>query len=96
MQKQSIEQLMSSFQGVRVLIVGDVMVDNYIIGKVDRVSPEAPVPVVDATHFDSRLGGAGNVALNLKALGAIPVLCSAIGKDKEGEDLCKLIEDAGR
>ncbi|MFM1898868.1 MAG: hypothetical protein RL577_1108 [Bacteroidota bacterium] len=95
MQKQSIEQLMSSFQGVRVLIVGDVMVDNYIIGKVDRVSPEAPVPVVDVIRFDSRLGGAGNVALNLKAMGAIPVLCSAIGKDKEGEDLCKLIDDAG-
>lgn len=94
MQKESIEQLMKSFHGVRVLIVGDVMVDNYIIGKVDRVSPEAPVPVVDVIRFDSRLGGAGNVALNLKALGAIPVLCSAIGKDKEGENLCKLIEDA--
>lgn len=94
MQEESIEQLMASFHGVRVLIVGDVMVDNYIIGKVDRVSPEAPVPVVDVSRFDSRLGGAGNVALNLKALGAIPVLCSAIGKDKEGDDLCKLMEDA--
>ncbi len=95
MQQTAIDDLMKSFYGVRVLIVGDVMVDNYIIGKVDRVSPEAPVPVVDVQRFDSRLGGAGNVALNLKALGAIPVLCSAIGRDKEGEDLRRLLEDAG-
>jgi rfaE bifunctional protein kinase chain/domain len=89
------DELFKKFNGLKVLIVGDVMVDNYIIGKVDRVSPEAPVPVVDVTSFDSRLGGAGNVALNIKAMGGIPILCSVIGNDKEGEDLKILLEKQG-
>ena len=90
--KINFESLFKKFNGLKVLIVGDVMVDNYIIGKVDRVSPEAPVPVVDVTSFDSRLGGAGNVALNIKAMGGIPILCSVIGNDKEGEDLKNLLK----
>ena len=89
------DELFKKFNGLKVLIVGDVMVDNYIIGKVDRVSPEAPVPVVDVTSFDSRLGGAGNVALNIKAMGGIPILCSVIGNDKEGEDLKVLLDKQG-
>ncbi|MBS3914850.1 MAG: D-glycero-beta-D-manno-heptose-7-phosphate kinase [Bacteroidetes bacterium] len=95
MQQSDLEKLFNDFKGLKVLIVGDVMVDSYIIGKVDRVSPEAPVPVVDVQKFDSRLGGAGNVALNIQALGAEPVLCSVIGNDKEGQDLCTLLSDAG-
>ena len=83
----NIEETFQKFVGLRVLIVGDVMVDSYVTGKVDRVSPEAPVPVVDVKKFDSRLGGAGNVALNIKAMGGIPIICSVIGKDKEGESL---------
>lgn len=82
-----IQTLFSSFSKKRVLIVGDVMIDSYIIGKVERVSPEAPVPVVDVTGFDQRLGGAGNVALNVKAMGATPILCTVVGHDKEGKDL---------
>ncbi len=93
--KINFDELFNKFNGLKVLIVGDVMVDNYIIGKVDRVSPEAPVPVVDVTSFDSRLGGAGNVALNIKAMGAIPILCSVIGNDKEGEDLKNLLDKQG-
>ena len=93
--KFNFEELFNKFNGLKVLIVGDVMVDNYIIGKVDRVSPEAPVPVVDVTSFDSRLGGAGNVALNIKAMGGIPILCSVIGNDKEGSDLKLLLEKQG-
>jgi hypothetical protein len=89
--KINYDELFNKFNGLKVLIVGDVMVDNYIIGKVDRVSPEAPVPVVDVTSFDSRLGGAGNVALNIKAMGGIPILCSVIGNDKEA-----LSSDAGK
>jgi len=69
-----IQTLFSTFSKKRVLIVGDVMIDSYIIGKVERVSPEAPVPVVDVVRFDQRLGGAGNVALNVKAMGATPIL----------------------
>jgi len=89
------KQTFQKFDGLRVLIVGDLMVDNYIIGKVERVSPEAPVPVVDVTHLDSRLGGAGNVALNIKAMGGIPIICSVIGKDKEGEELKNLLKKEG-
>ncbi len=90
-----LESIFSSFNGKRVVIVGDIMVDKYIIGKVDRVSPEAPVPVVDVSNLDSRLGGAGNVALNVKAMGGIPILCSVIGQDIEGDDLLQLLEVQG-
>lgn len=95
MTAQEIQDLFSQFNRVKVLIVGDVMVDSYIFGKVERISPEAPVPVVDVQSFEDRLGGAGNVALNLKALGAQVSLCSAIGKDKEGETLKRLLAEAG-
>jgi len=90
-----LKQTFQKFDGLRVLIIGDLMVDNYILGKVERVSPEAPVPVVDVTHLDSRLGGAGNVALNIKAMGGIPIICSVIGKDKEGEELKSILEKEG-
>lgn len=92
---QELDQLFSGFQGLKVLIVGDVMVDKYIFGRVNRMSPEAPVPVVDADSFDARLGGAGNVALNVHAMGGIPILCSVIGKDAEADDLRELIKQAG-
>lgn len=92
---QELDQLFSGFQGLKVLIVGDVMVDKYIFGRVNRMSPEAPVPVVDADNFDARLGGAGNVALNVHAMGGIPILCSVIGKDAEADDLRELIRKAG-
>lgn len=93
MNPKQLETIFEEFNSKRVLIVGDVMVDSYIIGKVDRVSPEAPVPVVDVVKFDNRLGGAGNVALNVKAMGATPILCSVIGTDKEGEDLINLMRN---
>ncbi|MBL7812607.1 MAG: D-glycero-beta-D-manno-heptose-7-phosphate kinase [Bacteroidetes bacterium] len=80
---------------MKVLIVGDVMVDSYIIGKVTRMSPEAPVPVVDVQSYDMRLGGAGNVALNVQAMGGIPILCSALGNDTEGTELKSLLAAAG-
>ena len=92
---QELNNLFSSFQGLKVLIVGDVMVDKYIFGKVNRMSPEAPVPVVDASVFEARLGGAGNVALNVHAMGGIPILCSVIGEDAEADDLRQLIKHAG-
>ena len=64
------EQLFSSFSANKVAVIGDVMLDTYLWGKVERISPEAPVPVVALSHKDYRLGGAANVALNLRALGA--------------------------
>ena len=71
---------------MKILIIGDVMIDSYMWGKVERISPEAPIPVVAVTKKENRLGGAGNVALNVQAMGAEPILCSVIGKDS-GEDL---------
>lgn len=71
---------------VRVLVIGDVMLDRYLWGNVSRISPEAPVPVVDINAEDNRPGGAANVASNLTELGATPQLIGIIGQDKEGND----------
>lgn len=76
-----------------ILVVGDVMIDRYIQGKIDRISPEAPVPIVNMLSAESRLGGAANVALNIKALGSTPHLCGAIGNDKYGEIFIELLNE---
>jgi D-glycero-beta-D-manno-heptose-7-phosphate kinase len=74
-------------------VIGDVMIDSYLWGKVERISPEAPVPILNVQKRESRLGGAANVALNVQALGAKPVLCSVIGNDLDGNSLLKLLEE---
>lgn len=84
-----------SFQHQNILIVGDVMIDRYLTGNADRISPEAPVPVVHMSQRENRLGGAANVALNLKALGANPYLCSVIGNDANADLMLKLLPEAG-
>jgi rfaE bifunctional protein kinase chain/domain len=89
------KQLIERFKGLRVLVLGDVMLDAYLFGKVERISPEAPVPIVAIEKKESRLGGAANVAMNLVALGAKPVLCSVIGDDVEGKKLIDLLNKAG-
>jgi rfaE bifunctional protein kinase chain/domain len=71
------------------------MVDAYLIGKVDRISPEAPVPIVTLQKRNNLLGGAANVALNIKSLGAEAILCSVIGNDKQGDELLSLMKNAG-
>ncbi len=91
----SVENLFESFKGAKALIIGDVMVDSYIWGKVDRISPEAPVPVVHAIKRESRLGGAANVALNILALGATPILCSIVGDDTDGHNFIQLMKTRG-
>ncbi len=88
----SITQLFSNFNKLNTLIIGDVMVDSYIWGEVVRISPEAPVPIVEVKKRENRLGGAANVGLNLKALGATPILCSIIGNDQRGNDFISLLE----
>jgi len=82
--KEHIREIFRSFNNLNVLIIGDVMVDSYLWGKVSRISPEAPVPIVAVNKKERRLGGAANVALNMQALGANPILCSVIGVDYEG------------
>ena len=75
------------FAGRKVLVLGDLMLDRYLWGRVDRISPEAPVPVVEIEKETFALGGAGNVAANLRALGARPVLVSVVGDDPDGRQL---------
>ncbi|MBK9283169.1 MAG: D-glycero-beta-D-manno-heptose-7-phosphate kinase [Sphingobacteriaceae bacterium] len=82
--KEHIREIFRSFNNLNVLIIGDVMIDSYLWGKVSRISPEAPVPIVAVTKREKRLGGAANVALNIQALGANPILCSVVGVDHEG------------
>ncbi|MDG1348425.1 MAG: bifunctional ADP-heptose synthase [Flavobacteriales bacterium] len=76
--------LFQGFNSKKVLIVGDAMIDAYMWGEINRMSPEAPVPVVEIKKLENRLGGAANVALNLKALGATPILCSVVGTGNRG------------
>lgn len=90
-----VKSILGSFDNMRVLIIGDVMLDSYLFGKVERISPEAPVPVVNLLKRENRLGGAANVALNLKALGAVPLLCAVIGDDLRGNELLGLMENHG-
>ena len=79
----------------RVLIVGDAMLDRYWFGAVDRISPEAPVPVVRVTREEERLGGAANVALNVKTLGARATLLTVVGDDEPARKLRQLLEQQG-
>jgi len=80
-----IESIFNSFEEISALIIGDVMIDSYIIGDVERISPEAPVPIVRAKEKEYRLGGAANVALNLQSLRAEPVICAVVGDDEKGD-----------
>lgn len=84
------EQLFEAFKGKKVAVVGDVMLDTYWWGHVERISPEAPVPVVAVDTKEYRIGGAGNVALNTVALGAETFIISVIGNDKDGQLLTNL------
>ena len=89
------KDLFDKFIGLQILVIGDVMLDAYIMGKVNRISPEAPVPIVSLENEDARIGGAGNVALNLLALGAKPIICGVIGEDSSGDKLLNLFEKNG-
>ncbi|TXF88599.1 carbohydrate kinase [Neolewinella aurantiaca] len=83
------------FSSLRILVLGDVMIDRYLDGKVERISPEAPVPVMRLSDEENRLGGAANVALNLKALGATPLLAGLVGDDANGVVFRELMEGLG-
>lgn len=93
MTQQDLDKIFAGFSATNVLVVGDIMIDAYLWGKVDRISPEAPVPVVSVTKKEYRLGGAANVALNLKALGANPIICGTYGDDEAGTALHRLFID---
>ena len=86
------EKLFQDFTQLKVAVIGDVMLDTYWWGNVDRISPEAPVPVVAVTKREHRIGGAGNVALNVASLGASVSMISVLGKDDDGEQLTALLQ----
>ncbi len=90
-----INELFEKFKSKRIAIIGDVMLDAYIIGSVTRISPEAPVPIVGLSKKENRLGGAANVALNIVSLGAEAIICSVIGQDLDGNELIEIIEKEG-
>lgn len=87
-----IQQILTSFEKCKVLVIGDVMVDHYVHGVVNRISPEAPVPIVEVIKQSYTAGGAANVACNIQALGATPFLCSIIGPDQAGKQLLNSLE----
>ncbi|OJV13770.1 MAG: carbohydrate kinase [Dyadobacter sp. 50-39] len=91
----TIDQVFEAFDTLRVLVIGDVMLDSYVWGKVERISPEAPVPVVNVQKREYRLGGAGNVLLNVQSLGAEAVICSVIGTDGPGDLLENSLKEKG-
>ncbi|MEZ5082096.1 MAG: bifunctional ADP-heptose synthase [Bacteroidales bacterium] len=95
MNKEKYQRLFNKFNQLNVLILGDVMVDSYLWGSVNRISPEAPVPVVSVTKRENRLGGAANVALNVKSMGANPILCSVVGNDVKGNEFINLLHQEG-
>ncbi len=93
--RTEVEHLFKAMTGLRVLVIGDVMIDAYYWGRVDRISPEAPVPVVQVSNREHRLGGAANVALNVMSLGATPIICAVTGDDEKGALFADLLFKRG-
>jgi D-glycero-beta-D-manno-heptose-7-phosphate kinase len=91
----ALRAIIARFAGRRILVLGDLMLDRYLWGRVDRISPEAPVPVVEVERETFTLGGAGNVAANLLALGAEPVLVGVVGDDDDGGRLMETLRQRG-
>jgi rfaE bifunctional protein kinase chain/domain len=86
------KKLFADFNRLNIMIIGDVMVDSYLWGKVERISPEAPVPIVVVRKREIRMGGAANVAMNIRSMGANPILCSVIGTDDKGDQFLELMK----
>lgn len=95
MKKEQLDQLFNAFNQLTVLVIGDVMIDAYYWGKVERISPEAPVPVVQVNKKENRLGGAANVALNVKSMGAKAIICSVVGDGSKGDIFRTTLKENG-
>jgi D-glycero-beta-D-manno-heptose-7-phosphate kinase len=95
MKQSRLETLLRQFAQQKILVVGDVMLDHFLWGKVSRISPEAPVPVVDVQRESYFPGGAANVARNLRALGGHATMLGVVGDDAAGRELCKILSDQG-
>lgn len=92
---KTVNDIFKGFDQLQVLVIGDLMIDAYTWGKVSRISPEAPVPVVQVIKKEARLGGAGNVVMNIASLGAKPWVVSVVGDDEAGIQLKSLLEKEG-
>jgi len=92
---KSIQQIFSGFEAIKVGVIGDMMLDTYMWGSVDRISPEAPVPIVSLQSREQRIGGAGNVALNCRSAGAKVFVLGTLGGDEEGRTLTDLFRQRG-
>ncbi len=90
--KMSVKEALDEFEGKKIMVIGDIILDIYIHGTVERISPEAPIPIVNHKHTRHALGGAANVAANLKGLGAEVTLVSATGEDREAEYLETMLD----
>lgn len=90
-----LKELFENFSGKRIAVLGDLMLDRYVWGSVSRISPEAPVPVLEVENESARLGGAANVANNIKSLGGEPILVGIVGNDHAGEELRRIVTDMG-
>ena len=93
--REILKKYIDAFSQARIFVIGDIILDEYVWGEVSRISPEAPVPVVDVTRKTKMLGGAANVIHNLSTLGASPVLCGVIGEDRSGREIISKIKDMG-
>lgn len=91
--EQRLDWLFDQFRNKKIIVIGDLMLDRYVWGTVTRISPEAPVPVVEVANEFTRLGGAANVANNLYSLGAMPIPIGVIGNDQEGKQLVELMKN---
>lgn len=92
MNLKKLENLTSEFKNKKIVVIGDLMIDHYVWGEVNRISPEAPVPIVKVDREEYRLGGASNVAFNIKTLGATPIVLGIAGNDSYGKILKDLFE----
>ena len=90
--KERYKKIFRDFDRQHLLVIGDVMLDAYLWGKVERISPEAPVPIVALQKRENRMGGAANVAMNIRSLDAKPLLCSVIGEDEKGDQFLSLMK----
>jgi rfaE bifunctional protein kinase chain/domain len=93
--KKELLGIIDKMAGTPIMVVGDLLLDRYTWGRVERISPEAPVPVVEVVRMEDRLGGAGNVVRNLATIGARPVACGVIGDDMEGKRMLDLFAESG-
>ncbi len=93
MKRDRVKELLRKLRYIKILVVGDIILDRYLYGKVERISPEAPVPIVEVEREEVRLGGAANVAKNLASLGVDTYITGVIGEDRAGDKILELLKE---